>query len=49
MKRQLAALVALAFVLAACGVKTDLDLPSSGKPTPKGQHDPSRPTSPVGQ
>jgi predicted small lipoprotein YifL len=47
MKR--AALLFLAtLLLAACGVKSDLDLPD-GKPTPQGQQDPSKPPQPVGR
>jgi hypothetical protein len=42
------AAVALAFSLSACGVKSDLVKPD-GKPTPKDQHDPSRPPNPIGQ
>jgi predicted small lipoprotein YifL len=34
--------------IAACGVKSDLAKPDD-KPTPKGQHDPSRPPQPIGQ
>ena len=34
--------------LASCGVKNDLELPN-GKPTPKGQHDPSKPPQPIGE
>jgi predicted small lipoprotein YifL len=33
---------ALAFSLAGCGVKNDLVLPD-GKPSPKGEKDPSKP------
>ena len=33
---------AVAFALAGCGVKNDLVLPD-GKPSPKGQKDPSKP------
>lgn len=40
--------LALAFSLSACGVKSDLVRPD-GKPTPKDQHDPSRPPNPIGQ
>jgi predicted small lipoprotein YifL len=39
---------ALMFSLGACGVKNDLVLPD-GKPTPKGQRDPSKPPQPIGQ
>lgn len=48
MIRRLCVLAALALTLAACGVKTDLVRPG-GKDAPKGQHDPSRPPSPIGQ
>jgi predicted small lipoprotein YifL len=43
-------LLALALVLSlgACGVKSDLLMPD-GKPTPKSQQDPSKPTHPIGQ
>ncbi|HJW42512.1 MAG TPA: lipoprotein [Rhizomicrobium sp.] len=34
--------MALAFSLAGCGVKNDLVMPD-GKPTPRGQKDPSKP------
>ena len=40
--------VAFAFALASCGVKNDLVMPN-GKPTPKGQHDPSEPPQPIGK
>lgn len=40
--------VAALLLLAACGVKNDLVLPD-GKPTAKGQHDPSKPPLPIGQ
>lgn len=36
----------LAFALAACGTKSTLLMPN-GKPTPKGQHDPSLPPNPI--
>ncbi len=42
------AATALALSLSACGVKSDLVKPD-GKPTPKDQHDPSRPPNPIGQ
>ncbi len=48
MIRRILALGALVLVLAGCGVKANLVMPD-GKPTPKGQHDPSRPPSPLGQ
>jgi predicted small lipoprotein YifL len=34
--------IALAFAVAGCGVKNDLVLPD-GKPSPKGEKDPSKP------
>ena len=34
--------IALAFAVASCGVKNDLLLPD-GKPSPKGEKDPSKP------
>jgi predicted small lipoprotein YifL len=44
--------LALAFGLVvsvpACGIKSDLLMPS-GKPTPKNQKDPSRPPQPIGR
>ncbi len=43
-----ASLLVLSLLLSACGVKTDLDRPS-GKPTPAGQVDPSKPPQPVGR
>jgi len=46
MRILLSLIVALA--LSACGVKSDLVMPN-GKPTPKSQHDPSRPPQPIGQ
>jgi len=46
MKLVLIALLTLG--LASCGVKSDLVKPD-GKPTPKSQHDPSRPPQPIGQ
>jgi predicted small lipoprotein YifL len=45
---KIALALALAFSLSACGVKSDLVKPD-GKPTPKNQHDPSRPPNPIGQ
>ena len=47
MIRILSLLAAVAF-LASCGVKNDLVLPD-GKPTAKNQHDPSKPTVPIGE
>lgn len=41
-KLPLAIAVSLALALSSCGVKNDLVLPD-GKPTPKGQKDPSKP------
>jgi predicted small lipoprotein YifL len=38
----------LTFALGACGVKNDLLLPD-GKPTPKGQQDPSKPPQTIAQ
>jgi predicted small lipoprotein YifL len=48
MKSRLIAALALAAVLASCGVKNDLTLPD-GKQTAKGQHDPSKPPQPIGE
>jgi predicted small lipoprotein YifL len=45
---KIALALTLAFSLSACGVKSDLLRPD-GKPTPKTQHDPSRPPQPIGQ
>jgi predicted small lipoprotein YifL len=42
MKRYAILAIALAIALSSCGVKNDLVLPD-GKPTPKGQKDPSKP------
>ena len=42
MKLRLIVAVVLALGVAACGVKSDLVTPD-GKPTPKGQKDPSKP------
>ena len=39
-------LLAMIAGLAACGVKNDLVKPD-GKPTPRGEHDPSLPPSPT--
>ena len=38
--------VGLALWLPACGTKSELDLPN-GKPSPKGQIDPSQPPNPI--
>jgi predicted small lipoprotein YifL len=48
MTLRLALAFALVFSLGACGVKNDLVLPD-GKPTAKGERDPSKPTQPIGQ
>ena len=40
--------VSLALSLAACGTKTNLDLPN-GKPPTKDERDPSRPPQPIGR
>lgn len=48
MIRRLLMLSAVLLVLAGCGVKSSLVMPN-GKPTPKGQQDPSRPPNPLGQ
>jgi predicted small lipoprotein YifL len=40
--------MALALSVSACGVKSDLMLPD-GKPTPKGEKDPSKPPPPQQQ
>jgi len=42
MNAKIALAVILALSLAGCGVKNDLVMPD-GKPTPKGQKDPSKP------
>jgi predicted small lipoprotein YifL len=42
MKLRLILAIALTFAVASCGVKNDLVLPD-GKPSPKGQKDPSKP------
>ena len=42
MKPSVILALALAFVVAGCGVKNDLLLPD-GKPSPKGEKDPSKP------
>ncbi|MGD0190465.1 MAG: hypothetical protein ABSD74_06975 [Rhizomicrobium sp.] len=41
-------LIAFGLILAvpACGTKSELDLPN-GKPSPKGQADPSQPPNPI--
>jgi hypothetical protein len=41
-------IVGLCIAVPACGVKSDLLMPS-GKETPKGQKDPSRPPQPIGR
>jgi predicted small lipoprotein YifL len=38
--------MALVFAVSGCGTKSNLDMPN-GKPTPKGQHDPSQPPNPI--
>ncbi len=56
MKRRVAAAIfkdvllaaAVCATLAACGTKSDLVRPD-GSQTPAGQHDPSKPPSPLGQ
>ncbi|HEX3673685.1 MAG TPA: lipoprotein [Rhizomicrobium sp.] len=40
--------LSLTLSVAACGTKSNLDLPN-GNTTPKGQKDPSRPPHPIGQ
>ena len=47
MSLRLVAFLALSLALASCGVKNDLVLPD-GKPTAKGQKDPSKPPLPIG-
>ena len=42
MKLRIALALLLALGVAACGVKNDLVMPD-GKPTPKGEKDPSKP------
>ena len=42
MKLRVILAIALAIAVSSCGVKSDLLLPD-GKPTPKGQKDPSKP------
>ncbi len=44
MKLRMLLIALLAVSVAGCGVKNDLVLPD-GKPTPKGQKDPSKPPS----
>jgi predicted small lipoprotein YifL len=44
---RLAALV-LALAIAACGVKSDLEPPPGAIPQQKGEEDPSKPPSPIG-
>jgi predicted small lipoprotein YifL len=44
MKPRIILIFTLAFALAGCGVKNDLVLPD-GKPSPKGEKDPSKPPS----
>ena len=41
-------LLALALALSACGVKSDLEMPS-GKPAKQGEQDPSKPPAPIGR
>ncbi len=48
MTLRLVLVLALVLSLGACGVKNDLVLPD-GKPTPKGQQDPSKPPQPIAQ
>lgn len=48
MTLRLICVLAMVFALGGCGVKNDLVLPD-GKPTPKGQHDPSKPPQPIGE
>ncbi len=48
MTARLLTAIFLLLSLTACGVKSDLVLPD-GKPTPKGQRDPSKPPQPVGE
>ena len=42
-------LVALAFLVAGCGVKNDLVKPDTGKPTHRTESDPSKPPYPIGR
>ena len=46
--KRIVTMLAAALLLASCGVKNDLVLPD-GKPTAKNQHDPSKPTVPIGE
>jgi hypothetical protein len=46
--KTLAIMVALAFVVASCGVKSELVRPD-GQPTAKNQKDPSNPPYPIGR
>lgn len=48
MKLRLLLAFAIAFSLAGCGVKGDLEKPN-GQPTQKGEKDYSKPPSPVGR
>jgi predicted small lipoprotein YifL len=48
MKLRLILAFAVAFSLAGCGVKGDLEKPTA-KPVQKGEKDPSKPPSPVGR
>jgi predicted small lipoprotein YifL len=48
MMLRLMLIFALAFVPAACGTKSNLDLPTGKKP-PQGQQDPSKPPHPIGR
>ncbi len=48
LRLMLAALVALSFTLASCGVKDDLDKPNA-QATKKGEQDPSKPPSSLGR
>jgi predicted small lipoprotein YifL len=45
---RIVSVLAVLLLLAGCGVKNELVLPD-GKPTPKGQHDPSKPPLPIGE
>jgi predicted small lipoprotein YifL len=48
MNWRLALILTLSLALAGCGVKNDLVLPD-GKPTPKGEKDPSKPPQQLGR
>ena len=48
MKLRLILALAVAFSLAGCGVKGDLEKPN-GKPTPKNEKNESQPPSPIGR